>query len=137
MTQVALILWLTDLTTGQKLMFCRFHATMYGGEPIACPPALPLPGEGNRGKSDTNDTRWPVHSLPAYMGCTFKAMCRLWSIVQEVLIFYNSPPTIALTERTPLSFAEQKYQELLSWADTLSSELVCNSHSPLHIYIFQ
>ncbi|EGU76976.1 hypothetical protein FOXB_12508 [Fusarium oxysporum f. sp. conglutinans Fo5176] len=113
-----------------------FHATMYGGEPIACPPVLPLPGEGSWERSDTNDARWPVHSLPAYMGCTFTAMCRLWSIVQEVLIFYNIPPTTAPVERTPLSFAEQKYQKLLSWADTLSSELARNSHRPLHVYIF-
>ncbi|EXA28888.1 hypothetical protein FOVG_19546 [Fusarium oxysporum f. sp. pisi HDV247] len=116
--------------------YITFHATMYGGEPIACPPVLPLPGEGSWERSDTNDARWPVHSLPAYMGCTFTAMCRLWSIVQEVLIFYNIPPTTAPVERTPLSFAEQKYQKLLSWADTLSSELARNSHRPLHVYIF-
>ncbi|CAI6341681.1 unnamed protein product [Periconia digitata] len=116
--------------------YITFHATMYGGEPIACPPVLPLPGEGNKGKSHQNDTQRPVHSLPDYMGCTFTAMCRLWSIVQGVLMFYNSSPNIAHARRTPLSFAEQKYQELLSWADSLSSKLVRNSRSPLHVYIF-
>ena len=120
-----------------KLISHRFHATMYGGEPVAYPPVLPVPGHTDTKSSNQSNRSWPDHPLPPYMGYTFTAMCDLWSIVQEVLAFYNSPTDRALSERVSLSFAEQKYQKLLAWADTIASKLSYGSHRPLHAYIFQ
>lgn len=110
---------------------------MYGGKPVAYPPILPLPGKSDRGIVGTSDIQLPAHSLPHYMGGTFTAMCELWSIVQEVLAMYNIPRDESLAEKVSLAFAEQKYQKLLSWADSLARELERNSHSLLHVYIFQ
>lgn len=112
---------------------------MYGGEPISYPPALPRPGDESR--EGVGETQWPAHPLPSYVGCTFTALCRLWSTVQEVLAVYNIPHDTALAARIPLSFAEEKYQNLLSWADTWAetstNRLSRNGISQLHVYIFQ
>lgn len=71
------------------------------------------------------------------MGHTFGAICRLWTIVQEVLALYNISSNVSLPGRVPLSFAEEKYQKLLDWADTLTRDLARNKFGLGHVYIFQ
>lgn len=71
------------------------------------------------------------------MGHTFTAICKLWSITQEVIALYNGSSKTHLSKKVPLSFAEEKYQKLLSWADTLTQELARNEESPAHVRIFQ
>jgi hypothetical protein len=110
---------------------------MYGGKPVPYPPVLPLPGKSDRGIPGLSDIQWPAHPLPDYMGGTFLVMCELWSIVQQVLAMYNAPRDGSLAEKVPLAFAEEKYQKLLSWADSLARELERKSHSLLHVLIFQ
>ncbi len=110
---------------------------MYGGNTIQHPPILPHPGTNSQRDADAFGIQWPAHPLPGYVGHTFTFLCKLWSIVQDILSLYNVPSSKPIAERVPLSFAEQKYQEMLFWADTFTSELAQNPHHQLHVDIFQ
>jgi hypothetical protein len=43
---------------------------------------------------------------------------------------------IPLEKRVPLSFAESKYQSLLSWSDSLLPDMVHSEQSPVHVLFF-
>jgi hypothetical protein len=81
---------------------------------------------------------WPAQPLPMYMGATFTSLCRLWVIVQEVLVVYFDTSDEPLQKRAFLSFAEEKYQRLLTWASTLTETMSANvDTNPGHVLIFQ
>ncbi|KAL0935486.1 N-terminal fungal transcription regulatory domain-containing protein (zinc finger protein) [Colletotrichum truncatum] len=70
------------------------------------------------------------------MGSTFPSMCKLFTIAQEVGMMYFVPSDTPLKDRVPLSFAEAKYQKLLSWMDTLKSDMAREQNSPDHLVMF-
>jgi hypothetical protein len=96
-----------------------------------------VPGDENR--ITTGGFSWPAHPLPMYMGSTFTSLCKLWVIVSEVLSVYFSSGTESLQQRAFLSFAEEKYQRLLSWANNLTTEDMSVSVEAKsgHVLIFQ
>lgn len=100
------------------------------------PTNFPIPGD----KFDifaTFDAFEPVHQAPDYVGQTFTAMSKFWTIAQEILAVYNMEDDLPLVERVIPSFAEAKYQKLLAWADTLPPSLSNNTNSAAHVYLFQ
>ncbi|KAL7948832.1 hypothetical protein V8C42DRAFT_230442 [Trichoderma barbatum] len=119
-------------------VWLTIHVLYYHNEPIEFPPVLPIPGD--RGKHGPNDTAepsgsWPLHLLPSYMGRSFTKLCKLFTIVQEVAMVYIVPEIVPISERVPLSFAEAKYQKLLSWMDTIGQDMAWDDNSPAHLFL--
>ena len=71
------------------------------------------------------------------MGQTLPSLSKLSTILQDIHALYLARDAVPLMERVPLAFAESKYQRLLSWADTLPTELTLRDHSPAHVYFLQ
>ncbi|KAF6814780.1 zinc finger protein [Colletotrichum plurivorum] len=103
------------------------------------PPAYPIPGEGPTdyiGETSSTSSNASEDSLPAYMGKTFPALCRFWSIIHGVtLAYYKNQPT-PLPDHVTLEFAEFKYRELLTCMETLPSDQVLRAGCPHHVVIF-
>ncbi len=59
--------------------------------------------------------------------------------MQEVAAVYSVErfDTIKGPAKVPFSFAESKYNKLLSWIDTLSQEMAYGQQCPPHVIIFQ
>ncbi|KAK5994307.1 hypothetical protein PT974_04780 [Cladobotryum mycophilum] len=70
------------------------------------------------------------------MGRSFTVTCQFLTIVQEVALLYFSQDVTPVSDRVPLSFAEAKYQKLLSWSDTLSGDLAWHENCAAHLIIF-
>ena len=118
------------------LTSCRFRASFFPKPSIRYQPNFPIPGD----EFDifaTSDAFEPAHQAPDYMGQIFTALSKFWIIVQECLAVYNMEDGAPLVERVIPSFAEAKYQQLLTWADDLSPSLSNNLNSAAHIYPFQ
>lgn len=122
--------------TRQHAHSCRFCASFFPKPSIKYPPNLPIPGDGFDVFA-TLDAFGPTHPPPYYIGHAFITMCKFWIIVQEILAVYTMQDDTPLVERAIPSFAEAKYLKLLSWADTLPSELSNNTKSAAHVYLFQ
>jgi hypothetical protein len=109
---------------------------VYHHKPVAFPPIFPIPGDEIR--VTNGGFSWPAHPLPMYMGTTFTSLCKLWVTVQEVLSVYFSPDSEPLQKRVFLSFAEEKYQKLLLWANSLTASMFANVETkPGHVFISQ
>ncbi|KAI9151383.1 hypothetical protein HJFPF1_08585 [Paramyrothecium foliicola] len=96
------------------------HASYYTEGPIAFPPILPVPGR----PSSESTYSWPAHPQPDYLGHTFSAWCKLWTIAQEIQNLYHRKDDTRLQDTVPFAFAEQKFQNLLSWANSLSDDVI-------------
>jgi len=70
------------------------------------------------------------------MGHTFTSLCKLWTILQEILAVYAVHDGRPLHERVPLAFAESKFQRLLSWADALVLDMARAPQRPGHVLVF-
>lgn len=128
---------MTSISTDLTLTRPSFHSTYYPTEPIEFPPPFPIPGDSDEIAFGSPTGAWPSYPLPVYMGKTFCALSNLWIIVQEINVVYNLKDSSPLIQRVALAFAESKYQKLLAWADTLTSELQLDENSPGHIFFFQ
>ncbi|KAK8072433.1 hypothetical protein PG996_005781 [Apiospora saccharicola] len=104
------------------------------------PPTLPIPGDsGAEDHQDlhsdgaVSDEPIALHSL---MGVTFSKICEFWRIVHEVSLanYDHQAPTIHKQLR--LDFTENKYREILAWAENLPPQLVCTDDSPHHVITF-
>jgi hypothetical protein len=104
---------------------------------IPCPPLLPIPGNVDEVDSRAFASKCPPHKLPKYMGRTFPTLCKFWTIVQEVLVFYLSHIGDSVPLKVPLSFAESKYQKLLHWADAVENDTAHGEYTLCHALIFQ
>jgi hypothetical protein len=62
------------------------------------------------------------HPVPAVVAKTFPALCKMWSIVNEVLdLYFGNRPNIAdMRSQDTLRLVESTYQRLLDWSDGLS-----------------
>ncbi|RGP64023.1 nitrate assimilation regulatory nira [Fusarium longipes] len=104
------------------------HVIFYQNKPIRFPPTLRIPG-GDENSSGSG-------SSPPYLGSTFASMCRIWTILQEVLSVYCFPSSTPISERVPLAFAEGKYQKLLEWARSLPSSMMRTDDCKSDVMIF-
>lgn len=98
------------------------------------PPTLPIPGdESSRLNHDKRTTSVPSQLLPWYMGQTFPAICKFWIIISRWAIGYYRFGDLQILGPLSLEFAEDIYQQLLSWADNLPTLLArgdqCVDHS--------
>jgi hypothetical protein len=60
--------------------------------------------------------------------------------MQEVaqVYFAQRPPSALLFQsKVPLAFAESKYQKLLSWSDTVNTDMSRGIHNTDHVVILQ
>lgn len=88
----------------------------------------------------------PILPLPrpalktGYMGETLPALCKFWRILHGVALSYhrgtNSKPETP-SQHVTLAYAEVKFRELLSWAETIPEELVPHDDSPHHVVVLQ
>lgn len=134
--QLALASPLTTFISGDNANRASLHALYYHDEAVAFPPCCPIPG---RNEDDTAyaTIRWPSHILPSYMGQTFAALCKFWTIVQEIIVVYQSPQGTTAKDHVPFAFVESKYQKLLHWADTVVLDMVQENTKPAHSIFFQ
>lgn len=97
------------------------------------PPNLPIPGDA---ESDQVDVL--VFPLPPYMGKTFTVLCHFWRIVNNFALYYycggNTEPPLA---RASLTLAEETYQKLMAWTDSVVGYFRKDELSPHHVGIFQ
>jgi hypothetical protein len=107
----------------------RVHVIFYHQTPVRFHPTLRIPGEGEN--SDASE------SPPPYLGTTFASMCRLWTILQEVLGVYSYPSSMPMSARVPPAFAEGKYQKLLVLASSLSRGMSRTDSCSFDVMIFQ
>jgi hypothetical protein len=114
-----------------------YHMTFFEDEPIPYPPGLPIPGNTKRAVDLVTQMSWPEHPLPPYMGQTFPTMCKFWVLIQGIMAVYRTNATGPSRKTIPLAFAESKYQELLSWADTLKEGMSRGRLGHGHEFIFQ
>lgn len=98
------------------------HVFYYNGEPITHPPILPAPGSTREQYSDEFKKLNLKIEWSSYTSKSFPGISQFWAISQEVAVVYlnqridrNRP----LAEQVPVAFAEEKYQKLLAWADTM------------------
>ncbi|KAL8730799.1 MAG: hypothetical protein Q9181_004543 [Wetmoreana brouardii] len=98
-------------------------------------PMLPIPGDGTHDQQDKLAIRIASYAPPVYMGQTFTALCKLWTIFQEMILVYYAAEQCLVTERVDVSFARSLYQKLLSWADQLPPSATRQDRSPHHVII--
>ncbi|PSR81930.1 hypothetical protein BD289DRAFT_484138 [Coniella lustricola] len=95
-------------------------------------PWLPIPGtEIERSSGDSID-----FPLPEYMGQSFTHLCRLASIIRQVLDQYHggadgSKPSIRTSQR----LAETIHEKLMVWADTLPATMSTIGNTPAHVTV--
>ncbi|KAF3033061.1 hypothetical protein E8E12_000232 [Didymella heteroderae] len=109
-----------------------FRASFSPKPPIRYPPNFPIPGD----KFDifaTSEAFEPAHRAPDYMGQTFTALSKFWTIAQEILVVYNMEDGAPLVDRVIPSFVEAKYQKLLAWGDALPASLSNSKNSAAHV----
>lgn len=102
---------------------------------IAIPPWLPIPGT-----SIVHGDRREVVSfdLPSYMGHSFTELCRLTPIINEILLqHYDNGDKVAPVTRTSFGFAENVYQQLLAWANSLPIAMAPGADMPYHVAVVQ
>lgn len=76
------------------------------------------------------------HPLPEYMGKTFPALCKLWTIANEFLwSHYDHDDTIAPMTRAILERAHATYRQLLEWADNLPLDMARSDDNRHHTVI--
>ncbi|PHH84567.1 hypothetical protein CDD83_1726 [Cordyceps sp. RAO-2017] len=97
----------------------------YYDEPVAFPPALPIPGDVGEPSADP----WPPRPLPAYMGRTATEACRFFVICQEIASVCLGHGAAAPAS---LSFAEAKFRRLLAWAGGLPREALAGDRPQPH-----
>ena len=72
------------------------------------------------------------------MGKTFTMLSHFWSIVNVIMHHYycndNGTP---LQDRATLTIAENTYQQLMAWTDSIASYFSQGELSPHHVDIFQ
>lgn len=79
-------------------------------------------------------------SKAGYMGETLPALCKFWRILHGVALAYHKGATHkpeSPSQHVTLAFAELKYRELLSWAETVPAGLIPCDDSPHHVVVFQ
>jgi len=116
----------------------RNHDWFYQtNEPIYFPPIFPIPGDNREHETYYAGVSWPEHPLLEYVGLAFPALCRFWSIMQEVAAVYWTKNDIPLPDRASLAFAEAKYQKLLAWSDMLPEGLAAQDQTDAVTLLFQ
>lgn len=110
------------------------HAMYFHEVPILHPPNFPPPAN-DRDASATE--KGPPLTMNSYISCTFTALCGFWPIVQEIAAVRHSPKGGRLSQDISLAFAESRFQKLLDWSDTLSTEMAPREDSPNHVLLFQ
>ena len=60
--------------------------------------------------------------MPVYMGETFVMLSKFWVIVAKFARVYYQDTQIPFKDRVTLPFAEEIYQELLHWMDTVLAQ---------------
>lgn len=115
------------------------HGSFYSESPIVYHPILPVPGDFEPLGPSASSHRWPAHPLPAYMGSTFSALCKYWTLFQarNIVHYDASDETLPLQNTMPLAQAEEWYQKLLSWSDTLQDSLARGPSPTTHVLSFQ
>ncbi|OPB46196.1 C6 transcription factor [Trichoderma guizhouense] len=106
-----------------------------GIEYLKSPPTLAIPDDGDDERAAEQDLGDMQSVLPQFMGQTFRALCQFWRIMHEVAVMYYGAGSAAIPERVPLHFAENKFRELLAWADGLPMNLVRSERNPHHVVI--
>ena len=79
----------------------------------------------------------PSHVLPDYMGQTFPALCRLWALTSDWIAIYYRADSSPMQTHVSVDFAEQMFQKLLAWSDSLHVMLTRGPQSTHHSAILQ
>ncbi|KAI9152237.1 Notoamide biosynthesis transcriptional activator notL' [Paramyrothecium foliicola] len=104
-------------------------------EAIAYPPISLIPGLANEEALNfRSNLDWPLHPLPGFMGQTFTALCKIWSIAREIATVYFDSPETDLAQRVPLAFVELKYQSLLECMNKLGPDM--GDYCVPHVLLF-
>ena len=93
------------------------HSLHYHGLGAKIPPMLPVPGDDTPHKHQLLRFRLMSYRSPSYIGNTFKALCKFWTIFQKMTLAYYSPTTIFQPVGN-LEFAEAIYLQLLDWSES-------------------
>jgi hypothetical protein len=104
------------------------------------PPAWPIPAYTWHAISEGSPQSIRQTLRSTYMGDTFPVLCRFWRIIHQVTLRYyrgQPNPHEGLSDHVTLAFAENKYRELIAWAETLPRSMVRSEQSPHHVLIFQ
>ncbi|KAK8002338.1 hypothetical protein PG989_002057 [Apiospora arundinis] len=99
-------------------------------------PVVSIPGSNNHLPSaESFAVDPPSHVLPDYMGRTFPALCQFWALTSDwMAIYYREDPSPVHT-RVHVDFAEQTFQKLLAWSDSLHVMLARGAQSTHHTII--
>ena len=111
----------------------RRESVYWWGDAPEYPPILPIPGD-ILSTVDRGNARAPAIPLVSYMGQTFPAFCRFWTVVAEILLVYHAEDAQV---KVPLAFALSKYQRLLSVAESLPLLMARTDKAKDHVVIFQ
>jgi hypothetical protein len=105
------------------------HCLFFHERPIAYPPLLPIPGDLEVNCSYTPPGSWPALPVAWYTGHTFQEICKLCTIVQEVMAVYLDRGD---GTKIPLAFAAAKFLKVLDWARTLEKHVASSYHAHSH-----
>lgn len=110
----------------------QFHVV----EPIKHPPTMPLPEELRADQAVQPDHEEETVSISPALAEIQQAQsifCRLWIIMNEILLIYRDSEIGAMS----LAFALSKYHKLLALVDTLPKSMVRQDKTPHWVLIFQ
>lgn len=94
-------------------MLLSLHAFYYRQPPVGEPPSLTIPGD----KLEGTDEALTAPSSPL-MASTITSLSKFWRILNPIIkMFVPGKHRSPLSQRLTLAFAEEIFQELLSWAD--------------------
>lgn len=104
---------------------------------IAFPPLFPIPGKNTTYEVDLLGIQWPAQPVCIYAGLVFTYSCEFWCIMHEVAEVYYKQSPIPLVDRVSLTFAEEKYQKLLAWSDSLAGDVSTRDDGRCYVLLFQ
>jgi len=112
------------------------HGQAYGGELAESAPPFPTPGEC-RLRAEAYGAVFQYDKRSRDIDKVFTALSKLRQIQANIALAYRAPGPGTIADKVPLSYAEEKYNDLLEWASTLDAVVRRQDGSPHFVLILQ
>lgn len=112
------------------------HGQAYDGELAESAPPFPTPGECRLG-AEAYGAVFQYDSRSRNIDKVFTALSKLRQIQADIALTHRASGPGTIADKIPLSYAEEKYGDLLDWASKLDSVASRQEGSPHYVLILQ